>query len=274
MNNIPNKSIRSIILGLILVVFLGTTIYVAITKENNKLVGNRLEDIYYENLYDDDDNDYDYDDYNDYDDYDDYESDYYDEFPDGELELDSITVTSLYNYVSLYPYIEELKDNFKVTDLTKEEKMRLVAASLKSKSSLLSQPVEDVEEKTIIVNGKTYNSTTPNIRYKSFEVTMMYSEIFGSSTDFDYSVLMHDGDNVIYKYHESANGYIKYISENKEEITPDKPVIVKAERKNKKVELHLKSGAKTEVYIFEPKEGYNYLYKFIERKSEQTKNSL
>ena len=35
---------------------------------------------------------------------------------------------------------------------------------------------------------------------KTFEVTTMYSEIFGSSFDFDYSVLMHDGDNVIYKY--------------------------------------------------------------------------
>ena len=272
MNNIPNKSIRSVILMLILVVFLGTTVYVLITKENNKLVGDRLEDLYYENLYDDYEDDY-YDDYEDeY--YDDYEDDYYDEFPDAELDKDSVTVTSLYNYISLYPYIEGLKNDFKVSSLTKEEKMRLVAASLKSKNSPISQPVTDTDEKTILFNGKVYSSTTPNIRYKSFEVTTMYSEIFGSSFDLDYSVLMHDGDNVIYKYHESANGYIKYITEVKEDITPAKPDIVKAERKDKKVYLHLKSGTKTEIYIFEPKEGYNYLYKFVERKSDQSKNSL
>lgn len=272
MNNNPNKQIRTIILGLILLVFVSTTIYVAITKDNNKLVGQKLEDIYYDNLY----NEYedDYNEYDDYDDYNDYEDNYYDEFPDGTLEKDSITVTSLYEYVRLYPYIEGLKDNFKVSDLTKEEKMRLVAASLKSKNTTTSQPVVDVLEKTITINGKEYSNTTPNIRYKSFEVNMMYSEIFGSSTDFDYSVLMYDGDNIIYKYYEDANGYIKYIAENKVETIKEKPEIIKAERNNKKVELHLKSGTKTEIYIFEPKDGYNYLYKFVERKTEQSKNSL
>ena len=265
--NIPNKKVRLLILGLILLTFLGTTIYVVITKDNNKLVGKNLEDIYYDELYDTD---------NDYDNYyeDEYEDDYYDEFSDGELDKNSYEVTSLYGYIQLYPYVKGLKDDFKVSNLTEEEKMRLVMASLKSKNTNTSQPVTDVIEKTITVNGKVYSNTTPNIRYKSYEVTMMYSEIFGSSVNFDYSALMYDGDNIIYKYHESANGYIKYIAENKDEIMPDKPILVKAERKNKKIELYLKSGTKTEVYIFEQKEGYSYTYKFIERKSEQSKNSL
>ena len=150
--NIPNKNIRSLILGLILLVFLGTTIYVAITKDNNKLVGKNLEDIYYDEWYDE---------YDDYDDYD-YEEDYYDEFADGELEKDSLTVTSLYEYVRLYPYVQGLKDEFKVSTLTEEEKMRLVMASLKSKNIKTSQPVTDIEEKTITVNDKVFPSMTPD----------------------------------------------------------------------------------------------------------------
>lgn len=262
--NIPNKNIRSLILGLILLVFLGTTIYVAITKDNNKLIGKKLEDIYYDEWYDE---------YDDYDDYD-YEDDYYDEFEDGELEKDSLTVTSLYEYVRLYPYVQGLKDEFKVSTLTEEEKMRLVMASLKSKNIQTSQPVTDIEEKTITVNNKVYTNTTPNIRYKTYEVSSMYSEVFGTSQLIDYSVLMYDGDDVIYKYNSTANGYIKYISDNKIELNKEKPQIIKAERKNKNIELSLKVGTKTEIYVFEPKSGYDYLFNFIERKTNQSKNSL
>lgn len=271
----PNKTIRTIILGLILITFLGTTIYAAITKDENKLVGKSLEDIYYDQLYDDDYyDDYDdyYDDYDDY--YDDYEDDYYDEFADGELDKTSTTVTQLYDYVKLYPYVQGLKDSFKVSDLTEEEKMRLVMASLKSKKNITSQPVTDVEEKTIVVNDKTYTVTTPNIRYKTYQVSLMYSEVFGTTTTLNYSTLMYDGDDIVYKYNESATGYIQYVSENKVETSNPTPEIVKAERKNKNIEIHIKAGTKTEIYIFELKSGYNYIYQFVERKSEQPKNSL
>ena len=56
-NKVPNKKIRTIILGIVLLVYVGTTIYVAITKENNKLAGNDFNDIYVDKDYDEDYND-------------------------------------------------------------------------------------------------------------------------------------------------------------------------------------------------------------------------
>ena len=102
----------------------------------------------------------------------------------------------------------------------------------------------------------------------------MYSEVFGTTTTLNYSTLMYDGDDIVYKYNESATGYIQYVSENKVETSNPTPEIVKAERKNKNIEIHIKAGTKTEIYIFELKSGYNYIYQFAERKSEQPKNSL
>lgn len=271
-NKIPNRKIRTILLVCVLVVYVATTIYVLITKDNNKLVGSYHDyniyedkDDYYDDYYDDD-----YDDYDDY--YDDDYNDYY-ENKDGALSTTSAEVTSLYSYIKLYPQITGLKSSFKVSELTAEEKLRLVAASLKSKNITTSQPVGDVTETELVLNEKTYTAVNPNVRYARYEVTSMYYDIFGTTTDFDYNALMYDGDDIVYKYIESANGYVKYVANSPQSVQAPKSEIESATRKGKNIEIYVKVGNQTEKYIFTQKEGYTYIYTFTERVVEE-KNSL
>ena len=269
-NKIPNRKIRTILLISVLVVYIATTIYVVIAKDNNKLVGSYHDYDVYE-----DKDDY-YDDYDDYDDYyDDYEDDYddYYENKDGILSITSSEVTSLYSYIKLYPQITGLKSSFKVSELTSEEKMRLVAASLKSKNISTSQPVGDIIETELVLNNKTYQVVNPYIRYARYEVTSMYYDIFGSTTDFDYDALMYDGDDIVYKYIESANGYVKYLANPQNTTQLLKSEITSAARKGKNIEIYVKVGNQIEKYIFTQKEGYTYTYVFTERIVEE-KNSL
>jgi hypothetical protein len=268
--NTPNKKIRTILLGLILVIYLGTAIYLAITKDANNLAGSSMESNYHD--YYEEDEYYDDEYYDDYEDeYDDY---YYDDYNDGELSVTSPTVTSLYSYIKLYPYVTNIKSNFKVADLTQEEKMRLVAASLKSQNITTSQPVADITETTLLLNNKIYSLTTPPARYERYEVVSMYSEIFGSSYDMDFSTIMYDGDGIAYKYNESANGYIKYVSADYIPTNNPNPEIVKATKKAGTIEISLKVGTQTEKYLFTQQKGYQYIYQLAERTIDQPKNSL
>lgn len=271
-NTIPNKKIRSILLLCVLVVYVATTVYVVITKDNNKLVGSYHDYDVYEDKYDDYD---DHDDYDDYDDYDDEYDDYYDdEEQDEVLSTSSYQVTSLYSYIKYYPYVTGIKENFKVAELTEEEKMSLIAASLKSKNSYQSTPVVDVEETTLQLNNKVYTASVPNIRYERYLVVNMYSDVFGSSSNMNFSTIMYDGDNIAYKYNESANGYIKYVAQTETPTTIPNPEILKAEKKSGNIEITLKVGNNQEKYIFEPISQYSYLYKLTERTTTKLKNSL
>lgn len=270
-NKVPNKKIRTMLLLCVLVVYVVTTIYVVITKDNNKLVGSYHNYDVYEDKYDDyDDDDY-YDEDDDYDDYDDY---YDDEDQDETLSTSSYQVTSLYSYIKYYPYVNGIKENFKVSELTEEEKMRLIAASLKSKNTYQSNPVVEVEEKTLLLNNKTYTASIPNVRYERYQVANMYSDVFGSSSNMNFSTIMYDGDNIAYKYNESANGYIKYVAETETSTTIPNPEILSAEKKSGKIEITLKVGNNQEKYIFEPISQYSYLYKLTERTTTKLKNSL
>lgn len=264
----PNKKIRTILLGILLVMYLSTIIYVCITKENHNLSGTgRSTTVVEEDKYGDD---YYEDNYDDYDDY-----DYYDNEQDGELNVNSSAVISLYNYVKLYPYVSDIPTTFKVTDLTEEQKMRLVAASLKSKNIATSEPVADALEQEITLNNKTYKAVTPNIRYKRYTVTDMYDEIFGTTTTLDFTTIMYDGDDIAYKYDDSAYGYVKYVYQSTEvSQTSTSTEVVRAVKTNGNIELYIKTGTQTEKYIFAPKEGYKYIYRFVERASTQSKNSL
>lgn len=263
----PNKKIRTILLGLILLLYLSSIIYVAITKENNKLSSRRLDSItevendkYSDDYYDDD-----------------YDDDYYydDEEEDGDLDVNSYTVKSLYSYVKLYPYVSDIPTEFKTVNLTEEQKMRLVAASLKSKEIETGPLVIDVTEQDLILNNKIYTLVTPNVRYKKYEVVTMYDEIFGTSDTLDTNVIMYDGDNTLYKYNEDAYGYVKFIAQQDDSTTTStKTEVVKAVKTNGNIELYIKAGTQTEKYIFTPTSEYSSIYMFTERTTTQNKNSL
>lgn len=269
-NKTPNRKIRTIILGCILLVYLGSIIYVAITKDNNNLDGSKTkvshyEDKYYDDYYDDEEYDY----YND-EEYD----DYYDD-SERELAIDSYAVQSIYEYIKTYPFIPNFKSNFEVSELTQEEKMILVSESLHSKNVQTSQTIVDATEQQVILNNRVYYATTPNLRYETYEVVSMYSDIFGSSYDFDYSTIMRYGYDVIYKYDELANGFIKYVAADQTPLTTTPTAeVVNAIKRGNKLELYLKVANQTEKYTFELLENTQYTYKLTGRTISEEKNSL
>ena len=270
-NKVSNKKIRTIILGIVLLVYVGTTIYVAITKENNKLAGNDFNDVYVDKDYDEDYND----------DYEDEYKDNYDEYEEENkektLDLSSNAVQTLYSYIENFTYIEEIKGSFEVTTLTETNKMRLVMAALNSQKELPTQTVTDVTEVDLYDNNIHYVAQQPNVKFERYVVMNMYDKLFGTVVGIDYTALMYDGKDVVYKYNESASGYIKYINLNQTQNTPKtKATLTKATKKGKVIELHITNGNKKEVYKFQ--EIYSYdqdaTYKFTGRTSTEEKNSL
>ena len=203
-NKIPNKKIRTIILGAILLIYVGTTIYVAITKENNRLSGNNFNDVYV---------DKDYDEYDDYDSEDNY-NDTEEENKEKNLDLNSNVVQTLYSYIENFTYIEEINGSFETIALTETNKMRLVMAALNSQNELPTETITNVAEVDLYDNNIHYVAQQPNIRYERYVVMNMYDKLFGTVVGIDYTALMYDGKDVIYKYNETAGGYIKYINLN------------------------------------------------------------
>ena len=266
-NKVPNKKIRTIILGVILLVYIGTTIYVAITKENNKLAGNDFKDIYVDKDYEEEyDNDFD-------DEYDNYEE----ENKEKTLELSSNVVQTLYSYIDNFTYIEEIKGSFEVTTLSETDKMRLVMAALNSQKETPTQTVTDIAQDDFFDNNIHYVAQQPNVKYERYVVMNMYDQLFGTVVGLDSTALMYDGKDVVYKYNESASGYIKYINLNQATSTNKTgATLTKAIKKGKEIELHITNGNKKEVYKFQ--EIYSYdedaTYKFTGRTSTEEKNSL
>lgn len=263
-NKVPNKRIRTIILAIVLLIYVSTTIYVAITKENNKLAGNDLNDVYLDKEYDNE--------------YDDYEYDYEEEEKSEKyLDLNSNAVQSLYSYIKNFTYIEEITGSFEVNTLSEVNKMRLVMAALNSKNELPTQAVTDITETDLFDNNIHYVTQQPNVRYERYVVMNMYDDLFGTVVGLDTSILMHDGKDVIYKYDVTSSSYIKYINLNPTQNSPKTgAVLTKAIKKGKELELHITNGNKKEVYKFQEIYGYedDVTYKFTGRTSNEEKNSL
>ena len=268
---VPNKKIRTIILAIILLKYVCTTIYVAITKENNKLVGKNLNDIYADKDYND----------NYYDDYEDEYEDDYNEYEETETEkslnISSNTVQTLYSYIKNFTYIEEITGSFEVATLSETNKMRLVMAALNSKMESPTSTINQITETDLFDNNIHYVAQQPNVQYKRYRVVNMYDALFGTTIGFNETVLMYDNKDVIYKYNESVGGYIKYISLNTTAQTaPQNATLTKAYKKAKTVELYITNGTTQEIYKFEEMYGYDDggMYKFVGRTSTEEKNSL
>lgn len=255
---IPNKKTRTIILGVVLLIYTIMIVYVAITGKNNNLDGKKIDDIFVEEEYE-------------------YDDEYNEENEEIELSIYSDSVQDIYTYIKNFPYVYDLKDTFKVSDLTEEEKMHLVMASLKSRNVKTNQPVVDVGETQIFLNNIYYYAQQPNVRYDTYEVMSMYDDLFGTTANFSTATLMYDGQDIVYKYNESVSGYIKYINLNQvQEETKETAELTKAIRKGKELKIYIENNNVTEVYIFEEIYGYDgyYTYKFVGRTTNQEKNSL
>lgn len=273
-NQIPNKNIRTGIIIAILVIFLASAIYIAIAGKDNNFDANKTrekyEDRYYDDYYDDEDYDEEYDDDYDYDDYDDYD---YDDNTEKELSITSHEVKNVYDYIKGYSYIPGLKDDFTCSSLTSEEKMKLVISSLYSKEKTLSEPLSAPSVEEITIDGRTYKASVPYKKFYQYEVTNMYSDIFGSSTDMNKETPLKYGYDVVYKYDETAYGYVEYVAVEQTAVnTSPNATLTKAVKKGKNLDLYVEIGNQTEQYSFEATTTYGN-YKFTGRKTTQ-KNSL
>lgn len=271
-NQIPNKNIRTGILIIILIILISSAIYIAITGKNNNFDANRTREEYEDHYYDDYYDDYDYDeDYNEDYDYDDYDD--YDDNTEKELSVTSQEVKNIYDYIKEYPYIPGLKSDFTTTNLTKEEKMKLVIASMHSKAKKLTEPLSSPSQEEITIDSRSYKAHVPYQKFYEYEVTNMYYEIFGTSDDIDNTIVMKYGYDTVYKYDETAYGYVEYIAvESTATNTLPNATLKKAIKKGKKLDLYIEIGSQTEKYSFEKTTDYGN-YKFTGRTTTQ-KNSL
>ena len=270
-NQIPNKKIRTGILIAILVVLFASIIYIAIAGKDNNFDANKTRDKYEKSYYNYDD---DYDDEYAEDEEDEYYDDYdYNDNTEKELSVKSQEVQNIYSYIKGYSYIPGLKSDFTCTSLTSEEKMKLVAASLYSKEKILSEPLSAPSTDEITIDNRVYKAQAPYEKYYSYEVTNMYAEIFGTSYDMDKTAVMKYGYDIVYKYDETAYGYVKYVAVETTPInTAPNATLTKATKKGKNLDLYVEIGSQTEKYSFEETESYG-VYKFVGRKVTQ-KNSL